>query len=105
MERLRIVVSGFIGLFPTGGATWDYIQYPLGLKWMGHDVYYIEDTMLYPVYNKAGEDWDDCSGVVEYMKKAMEKVGLEIMCFAMWQPRSIVWNDRIGVKEAKRQMS
>jgi hypothetical protein len=43
---------------------------------MGHDVYYIEDTMLYPVYQKAGEDWDDCSGTVEFLKEAMEKVGM-----------------------------
>ena len=32
MNKLRIVVGGYIGLYPTGGATWDYIQYPLGLR-------------------------------------------------------------------------
>jgi hypothetical protein len=64
MKKLRIVVGGFIGLFPTGGATLDYIQYPLGLHLLGHDVYYIEDTNLYPIYQLQGKAWDDASDCV-----------------------------------------
>jgi hypothetical protein len=97
MENLRIVVGGFIGLFPTGGATWDYIQYPLGLKWMGHDVYYIEDTMLYPVYNSAGEDWDDCSGGVAYLRDAMEKVNMG----DRWGYRDVATGKLFGMSEEK----
>jgi len=52
MEKLRIIVGGFIGLLPAGGVTWDYVQYPLGLSLLGHDVFYIEDTRLYPIYQK-----------------------------------------------------
>src|SRR3954447_2549278 len=48
--RLRIVVSGFLGLLPAGGVTWDYVQYPAGFRALGHDVYYVEDTGLWPVY-------------------------------------------------------
>ncbi|MFM7171202.1 MAG: glycosyltransferase [Cyanobium sp.] len=47
---MRIVVAGFLGLFPAGGATWDYLQYPLGLLELGHDVYYLEDTELWPIF-------------------------------------------------------
>jgi hypothetical protein len=97
MEKLRIVVGGFIGLFPTGGATWDYIQYPLGLKLMGHDVYYIEDTMLYPVYQNSGESWDDCSFGVEYLRKAMEKVGLQ----NNWAYRDVASGKLYGMSEAE----
>lgn len=95
MENLKIVVSGFIGLFPTGGATWDYIQYPLGLKMMGHDVYYVEDTMLYPVYQSSGDSWDDCSFVVDYLKKAMEDVGLE----NRWAYRDVASGKIYGMSE------
>jgi len=94
---MRIIVGGFIGLFPTGGATWDYIQYPLGLKMMGHDVYYIEDTMLYPVYQKAGEDWDDCSGTVEFLKEAMEKVGMG----DRWAFRDVATGKLFGMTDSK----
>jgi hypothetical protein len=77
MEKLRIVVGGFIGLFPTGGATLDYIQYPLGLKMLGHDVYYIEDTNLYPVYQAYGKNWDDASDCIEYLRTTMKHFGFE----------------------------
>ena len=92
---MRIVVGGFIGLFPTGGATWDYIQYPLGLHLMGHDVYYIEDTMLYPVYQKDGANWDDCSFGVDYLKQAMEKVGLG----DRWAYRDVATGKLFGMSE------
>lgn len=72
MVKLRIIVGGFIGLMPAGGVTWDYIQYPLGLSMLGHDVYYIEDTRLYPIYQKPGSNWDDCSSTVDLLKKVMD---------------------------------
>jgi hypothetical protein len=43
-ERLRIAVTGLAATYPFGGSFWDYLQYPLGLHRMGHDVLYIEDT-------------------------------------------------------------
>ena len=43
-ERLRIAVTGLAGTYPFGGVFWDYLQYPLGLLRLGHDVLYIEDT-------------------------------------------------------------
>ncbi len=44
-SRLRIVVTGLIAHHAQfGGAGWDYLQYPLGLARLGHDVYYLEDS-------------------------------------------------------------
>ena len=76
MEKLRIIIGGFIGLYPTGGVTWDYIQYPLGLKMMGHEVYYIEDTVQFPKYQQHGKKWDDASDSVTYLKQTMEHFGM-----------------------------
>ena len=76
MERLRIIISGFIGLYPTGGVTWDYIQYPLGFRLLGHDVYYIEDTMQYSGFQSEGKSWDDSSDSINYLKMVMEQFGL-----------------------------
>ena len=43
-SKLRIIVTGLIGQHPAlGGVAWDYLQYPLGLSLLGHDVYYFED--------------------------------------------------------------
>ena len=43
-ERLTIVVTGYAATYPVGGATWDYFQYVLGFRRLGHRVYYLEDT-------------------------------------------------------------
>jgi len=76
MEKLRIIVGGYLGLLPAGGITWDYIQYPLGLFLLGHDVYYIEDTRLYPVYQKPGSNWNDCSSSVNHLQRVMKYFNL-----------------------------
>jgi hypothetical protein len=43
-DRLRIAVTGLAATYPFGGVFWDYLQYPLGLHRLGHDVLYVEDT-------------------------------------------------------------
>src|SRR5437764_258660 len=53
-ERLRIVVTGLAVTYPLGGVFWDYVQYPLGLLRLGHDVLYLEDTGRW-CYNPAAE--------------------------------------------------
>ncbi len=76
MNKLRIIVGGFLGLLPAGGVTWDYAQYPVGFAELGHDVFYIEDTRLYPFYKKVGADWNESSLGVEYLQAAMEFFGM-----------------------------
>ena len=42
-EKLTILLSGMIAAVPhQGGATWAVLQYLLGLKRLGHDVYFVE---------------------------------------------------------------
>jgi len=74
--RLRIVVGGYIGLLPAAGVTWDYVQYPAGFAALGHDVFYLEDTRLWPIYQPAGSDWGDCSATVSHLAAVMEAFGL-----------------------------
>lgn len=54
-----------------GGLVWHYAQYAAGFALLGHDVFYIEDTRLFPVYQKAGSDWSDCSSSVEHIADVM----------------------------------
>lgn len=49
-ERLRIVVTGILVRTPLGGLSWHYMHYLLGLKALGHDVIYFEDS----------DDWEEC---------------------------------------------
>jgi len=43
-RKLKIIVAGIIARYPFGGVTWCSLMYMLGLRSLGHDVYYLEDT-------------------------------------------------------------
>ena len=48
-QRLRVIVTGLIAQHPSlGGVAWDYVQYAAGLRRLGHDVYYVEDSGEWP---------------------------------------------------------
>jgi hypothetical protein len=81
-QLLRIVVTGLIAQHPTlGGVAWDYLQYALGLRQLGHDVYYFEDSGEWPYTldgGPSGRDWvaHDCAANVKHLAAVMERVGL-----------------------------
>jgi hypothetical protein len=79
---MRIIVTGLIAQHYTlAGVTWDYIQYCIGLKQLGYDVYYFEDSGEWP-YNfdggETGNDWvaKDCNKNISYLKKIFDRYGL-----------------------------
>jgi hypothetical protein len=76
MGRLRIIVGGYLGLFPAGGVTWDYVQYPAGFAALGHDTYYVEDTRLWPVYQTGNNGGADCSANIHRLAGIMDAFGL-----------------------------
>lgn len=41
---MRVVVTGLVATYPVGGVAWDYLQYVLGFRALGCDVFYLEDT-------------------------------------------------------------
>jgi len=69
---MRIIVTGLIGQYAFGGVTWDYIQYALGLKALGHDVWYLEDTGAWAYDPVAQEPSANCSHNVTYLARVME---------------------------------
>jgi hypothetical protein len=72
---LRIIVGGFLGLLPAGGVTWDYLQYPLGFARLGCDVHYIEDTRLWPVYQKEATAERHCVPNLSHLQEVMDAFG------------------------------
>ena len=93
--RLRIVVGGYVGLLPAGGVTWDYVQYPAGLAALGHDVYYVEDTRLWPIYQPEGSDWGDASASVGHLRRVMDAFDLS----ARWAYRDEASGRTFGMNE------
>lgn len=104
-SSLRIIVTGLIGQHHTlGGVAWDYLQYVMGLRELGHDVWYFEDSGEWP-YNldggPDGNDWVayDCSENVEYLR--------HIFSFAQladrWAYRFPIRSEWHGIPDSKRK--
>ncbi|MFQ3670013.1 MAG: glycosyltransferase family 1 protein [Verrucomicrobiia bacterium] len=73
---MRIVVTGLLGQYPFGGVVWDYIQYLLGFRALGHEVYYLEDSGSWPYDPVAKTISADCSYNVSFLGRMMEEFGL-----------------------------
>jgi hypothetical protein len=43
-DRLRIIVLGYVVRWPLGGMVWSNLHFLMGLRDLGHEVYYLEDS-------------------------------------------------------------
>lgn len=105
MTSLRVIVTGLIAQHRfLGGVTWDYLNVVLGLKKLGHDVYYVEDSGQWP-YNLQGgpskTDWiaTDCTDTVEYLARVMSFFGLS----DKWAYRFPIKPKWFGLSTTKRK--
>ena len=72
-SRLRIIVTGLVGLYPVGGVAWDYLQYLIGLARLGHDVYYYEDTWSWPYHPVEKSYTSDGSYSAQYIGEFIQR--------------------------------
>jgi hypothetical protein len=92
LSKPRVVVTGFVGLFPFGGVVWDYLQYVAGFAALGWDAIYLEDTDSWPVY----QDEIDASRNVVHVASAMKHFGLG----ERWAYRDALSGRCFGLSEA-----
>jgi hypothetical protein len=75
---LIIVFAGSIGRFPVGGHAWVDLQYLLGLRELGHQVYYLEEcgegSWVY--HWELEETTTDLSYPTDYLRGCLDPVGL-----------------------------
>jgi hypothetical protein len=100
---LRIIVNGLIAQHPTlGGVAWDYLQYPVGLHRLGHDVYYVEDSGQWPYEIEKDLFIDrvaqECAPNVRHLASTMRRFGLEER-WAYRFPRTGEW---FGLSDIRR---
>src|SRR4051794_1647616 len=77
IERLRLVVLGMMGYAPFAGQMWLYVNWLLGLRALGHDVWYVEDNALWPYDPQAKTFGSDCSYAVEHVRSSLARIGME----------------------------
>jgi len=73
---MRIIVTGLVGQYAFGGVAWDYLQFVEGFRRLGHDVFYLEDTEMWPYDPIQNTVSNDCRYNVKYLGNVMEKFGL-----------------------------
>ena len=66
---MRIIITGLVGQYPFGGVIWDYIQYLLGFRSIGHQILYLEDSGAWPYDPVAGTITDDCSFALQSLHR------------------------------------
>jgi hypothetical protein len=76
MSKLKLVVLGMMGRCPFGGQTWLYINWLLGLRALGHDVYYVEDDNVWPYDPELNSVTDDCSYAIRHISSCMDAIGM-----------------------------
>lgn len=99
-SSLRIIVTGLIAQYPLGGVTWDYLQYVLGLARLGHDVYYIEDSGLWPYNPMEGGLGKECAYNINYLAGVMSRFGLA----NKWAYRFPWQSQWFGLADKEREM-
>ena len=97
-SRLRILVTGLLAQYPLGGLSWHYLNYVLGLKRLGHDVYYLEDTGGWPYNPEEGGLGRDCRYNVEHLARTLSRWGLG----DRWMYRFAWRNEWYGLGERER---
>lgn len=77
VTRGTVVVWGMLAAFPFGGMTWQVLHYLTGLRRLGFEVWYVEDSdcsVLDPTTYWATSDYTEN---VKYLSRHMGSVGLE----------------------------
>lgn len=74
--RGKVVVWGYLASYPFGGMTWQALHYVVGLRNLGFDVWYVEDTDANVRDPQTLWESDDYAPNVEFLKQQMASVGL-----------------------------
>jgi hypothetical protein len=74
--KLRIVILGMMGRCPFAGQSWLYLNWLLGFKRLGHEVYYVEDDAVWPYDPVQNTKTEDCSFATNHIATCMKRIGL-----------------------------
>jgi hypothetical protein len=69
-------VWGLLGAFPFGGMTWQVIHHLVGLRRLGFDVWYVEDSDRWVYGTTHFGKTADVEGNVRYVDRWMKRIGL-----------------------------
>ena len=92
-----LLVLGIVGQYPMAGVAWQAIHYLLGLRQLGWDVYYVEDSGAPPYDPRLGGASGDAAYAVGYVADVMRRIG-----FAdRWVYLDMVQNETHGLPRTR----
>jgi hypothetical protein len=96
-SRLKIVVLGIMGRTPYAGVAWQVLHYLEGLRRLGHEVFYLEDTGSWPYDADRNTVTSDCDFTLRYIAGLMTWCGLA----DRWAYRSAVDEQLFGASDSQ----
>jgi hypothetical protein len=76
-SRPTVALFGILGQTPYAGVTWQALHYLEGLRRLGCDVYYFEDTGAWPFDRDKNTVTDDPAFTLDYIARSLRRCGLE----------------------------
>jgi len=75
-SKRKIIVFGILFWYPLAGVTYQFLHYLIGLRRLGYDPYYIEDSGRW-IYDPVLNDMSpDASGNIAAVLPVLERYGL-----------------------------
>lgn len=74
-SRDTIVVLGLLGQFPLAGIAWQLIHHLVGLRRLGFDVFYVEETGAVPYDPRTKNLTNDCSYSLRFINDTLSPYG------------------------------
>ena len=97
-NKRKIIVLGMAGRTPFAGVAWQVLHYLEGFRRLGHEVYYIEDTLHWPFDLDKNATTDDSRYTVSYIARLMAWCGMG----DRWAYRAVEQGGRIyGLSESQ----
>lgn len=72
----RLIVLGLLGQYPLAGIAWQSIHYLIGLRRLGWDVFYVEDSGANPYDPRHATRTEDHAYAVHYVADVMRRIDL-----------------------------
>jgi hypothetical protein len=96
-RREPVLVLGIVGQYPMAGVAWQAVHYLVGLRELGWDVYYVEDSGATPYDPETEGRSGDCAYAVRYLAEVMRRFDLA----DRWVYLDMVRNETHGLPRAR----
>ena len=74
-DRPKVIVCGILFWYPLAGVTYQFLHYLIGLRQLGYDPYYIEDSARWPYSPALGESTPDARPNIDIVAPVLNAHG------------------------------